>query len=87
MFAGNKHNQRINVNLWNIIVCVLSRFTCVQVFATLWTVAQQAPLSMGLSRQEYWSGLPCRPPGDLSHPGTEPVSFFVTCIGRQILYH
>ena len=33
----------------------------------------QAPLSMGFSRQEYWSGLPCSPPGDLSHPGIEPV--------------
>ena len=36
---------------------------------TPWTVAHQAPLSMGLSRQEYWSGLPCPPPGDLPHPG------------------
>ena len=42
--------------------------------ATLWTVAHQAPLSMGVSRQEYWSGLPCPPPGDLPDPGIEPVS-------------
>ena len=41
---------------------------------TLWTVALQAPLSMGFSRQEYWSGLPCPPPGDLSNPGIKPVS-------------
>ena len=40
-------------------------------FVTLWTVAHQAPLSMGFSRQEYWSGLPCPPPGDLPVPGTE----------------
>ena len=46
----------------------------VQLFATLWTVACQAPLSMGFSRQEYWSGLPCPPPGDLPNPGTEPMS-------------
>ena len=39
--------------------------------ATPWAVAHQAPLSMGLSRQEYWSGLPCPPPGDLPDPGTE----------------
>ena len=39
-----------------------------------WTVAHQAPLSMGFSRQEYWSGLPCPPPGDLPNPGTEPTS-------------
>ena len=36
--------------------CVLSHFSCVQLFATLWTISQQAPLSMGFSRQEYWSG-------------------------------
>ena len=46
----------------------------VWLFVTLWTVALQAPLSMGFSRQEYWSGLPCPPPGDLPDPGTEPVS-------------
>ena len=39
---------------------------------TPWTVAHQAPLSMGFSRQEYWSGLPCPPPGDLPNPGIEP---------------
>ena len=39
-----------------------------------WTVAHQALLSMGFSRQEYWSGLPCPSPGDLPDPGTEPVS-------------
>ena len=43
-------------------------------FATPWTVACQAPLSMGFSRQEYWSGLPDPPPGDLPKPGTEPLS-------------
>ena len=42
--------------------------------ATPWTVARQAPLSMGLSRQEYWRGLSGPPPGDLSDPGIEPVS-------------
>ena len=43
-------------------------------FATLWTVALQAPLSMGLSRQEYWSGLPCPLLGDLPDPGIKPRS-------------
>ena len=52
--------------------CVLSRFSCVQFFTTPWTVACQAPLSIGFSRQEYWSGLPFPSPGDLSHPGIEP---------------
>ena len=45
----------------------------VQLFGTLWTVAHQA-LSMGFSRQEYWSGLPCPPPGDLPTPGIKPAS-------------
>ena len=43
-------------------------------FATLWTVAQQAPLFMAFSKQQYWSGLPCPPPGDLPDPGLKPVS-------------
>ena len=42
--------------------------------ATSWTVAHQAPLSVGFSRQEHWSGLPCPPPGDLPDSGTEPMS-------------
>ena len=53
---------------------VLSRFSHVQSFATLWTIAHQAPLSMGFSRHEYWSGLPCPSPGDLPPLGIEPVS-------------
>ena len=43
-------------------------------FVTLWIVAHQAPLSMGFSRQAYWSGLPFPPPGDLPDPGIEPAS-------------
>ena len=46
----------------------------VRLFATPWTVAHQAPLSMGFSSQEYWSGLPCPPPRDLPNPGIEPTS-------------
>ena len=46
----------------------------VRLFATLWTVAHQAPLSMGFPRQEYWSGLPFPAPGDLPDPGIEPRS-------------
>ena len=46
----------------------------VNTFATLWTAAFQTLLSMGFSRQEYWSGVPCPPPGDLPYPGVKPGS-------------
>ena len=49
-------------------------FSRVRLFATTWTAAHQAPLSMEFSRQEYWSGLLCTPPGDLPDPGIEPPS-------------
>ena len=55
-------------------LCILSHFSCVQLCVTLWTVARQAPLSMGFSRQQYWNGLPCPPPGYFPNPGIEPVS-------------
>ena len=55
-------------------MCMLSLFSCVQLCVTLWPVAHQALLSMGLSRQEYQSGLPCPPPGDLPDPGIKPAS-------------
>ena len=54
--------------------CVLSRFSRVRLFATPWTAAHQAPLSMGFPRQEYWSGLQIPSPGDLPHPEIEPES-------------
>ena len=49
-------------------------FSRVGLFVALWTVAHQAPLSMGFSRQEDWSGLPCPPPGELPEPGIQTVS-------------
>ena len=53
---------------------MLNHFSRVQLLVTLWTEARQAPLPMGFSRQEYWSGLLCPPPGDLPDPGIEPVA-------------
>ena len=53
---------------------MLSCFSCVQLFATLWTVAHPAPLYMRFSRQEYWSGLPCPSLRDLPNPGIKPRS-------------
>ena len=51
-----------------------SHFSCIWLFVTLWTVAHQAPLSKGFSRQEYWSGLPCPPLKHLPNPGIKPAS-------------
>ena len=65
MKISNKSKRQINE------VKFLSR---VRLFATPWTVAYQAPPSMGFSRQEYWSGLPFPSPGDLPNPGIKPGS-------------
>ena len=54
-----------------VCVCVLNRFGHVRLFAALWTVACQAPLSVGFSRQEYWSGWPFPSPGNLPDPGVK----------------
>ena len=53
-------------------MCVLSHFSCIWLFSTPWSVAHQAPLCMGFSRQECWSAQPFLPPGDLPDSGTEP---------------
>ena len=55
-------------------VCALSHSSCVRLLETPWTIVHQAPMSVGFSRQEYWSGLPCPPTRDLPDPGIEPVS-------------
>ena len=55
-------------------IVIVQSLSCIQLFVTLWTAARQAPLSMGLSRQEYWSGLPFPPLGDLPHLVTETAS-------------
>ena len=58
-----------------VCVCVCAQsLSHVRLFVTTWTVAHQAALSVGFPRQEYWSGLPFHPPGDLPDPGTEPTS-------------
>ena len=71
-----------------VCVCarVLSRFSHVQLFATPWTVAHQAPQSLEFSRQEYWSGLPVAPPGKSSWPRDQINFSYVSCISRQVLH-
>ena len=65
-------NLPLPTKLTKFLSCaVLSCFRHVQLLATPWTVARQAPLSMEFSRQEYWSGLPFPSPGDLPKPGIE----------------
>ena len=67
---------------------MLSCFSHVQIFTTLWTVvAQQTPLSLGFPRQEYWSGLPFLPAWDLPDPGMEPESPESSALAGGILYH
>ena len=76
-------------------VCVLSHFSLARLLATLWTVAHQVLLSMGFSRQENWSELPCSPPGDLPDPGIKPMSlmspeladrFFITSANWDLAF-
>ena len=67
-----------------LLLLLLSHFSRVRPYATLCTIAHQAPLSMGVSRQEYWSGLPCLPPGDLPEPGIEPGS---PALQADVFYH
>ena len=63
--------------------CVLNRFSCVQLFANLWTVAHQAPLPKGFSRQEYWSVLLFPSPWSLPDPGIEPASLTSTALAGE----
>ena len=74
--------------------CCVTRVQCLvaqsaRLFATPWTVARQAPLSMSFSRQEYWSGLPCLLPGDLPKPGIElrsPALPTDSLLSREYVY-
>ena len=66
---------KIQTKLHIVPLCImLSHFSRVQLSVTPWTIARQAPLSMGFSRQEHWSGLPYPPPGYIPNPGVKPVS-------------
>ena len=74
--VNNFYEQRCGLWICKIriylhtVLCLVS----VRLFATPWSITHQAPLSVGVSRQEHWSGLPCPPPGDLLNPGMEPRS-------------
>ena len=66
-----KVSRYLPVPLNSLHACMLSRFSQVQFFATLWSIDCQSSLSMGFPREKYWSGLPCPLPGDLPNPGIE----------------
>ena len=73
-------------NIWVLFescAYVLSHVSCVRLLATLWTLVCQAPLSVGFSRQEYWSGSPCPPPGDLPDLGVKPTSLISPALAGE----
>ena len=70
-----------------ILKCMLNHFSHLQFFTTPRTVACQSSLSMGFSRQEYWTGLPCPPPGNLPDLGTEPVASGTPALQEDSLHN
>ena len=76
LYSQQKQDQDLTVTLImnSFPRSELNSLSCVQLSATTWAVAHQAPQSMGFSRQEYWNGLPCPPLGDLPDPEIEPGS-------------
>ena len=82
LVISSKHvNQAIIFYALNLYsACMLSRLSCVQLLVTR---VHQAPLSVGFSRQEHWSGLPSPPSGDLPNPGTEPQSLMSIAVAGE----
>ena len=84
LISSSSSFPKPSLDIWKFLVCIMLKHTvlyvvlsCSVVFNSLWppwTVAHQAPLSMGSCRQEYWSELPCPPPTDLPNPGIESSS-------------
>ena len=71
---------------YGLLLLLLNHFSRVRLFATLWTIAYQASLSMGFPKQEYWSGLPASTKG-FSPPRDRTQVSCISCIGRGVLYH
>ena len=85
MTRGKTKYKEERQNMGNSMCVCVQWLSCVWLFATLWVVARQAPLSAELSRQEYWSGLSFPPPGDFPDPGIKSVSpACISCVGRWI---
>ena len=75
------------MNCLYVYAAALSCFTHVQLIANPWTVARQAPLSMGFSRQDCWSRLPCPPPGDFLDPRIGPAPLTSPALIGRCFYH
>ena len=84
--ASSLSVENHHTDIFHLPILVLSCSSRVQLFVTLWTVAHQAPLFMGFSREEYWSQLPCPPSGDLSTPGIKPVAPALQAISLPLSY-
>ena len=83
MCLAPRNQNKTEAILYQILYVAVQSPRRIQLFMTLWTVAHQAPLSVGFFRQEYWSGLPFPPPRDLPDPGIESASLvFPELIGR-----
>ena len=91
VFCSLISSQSKGIRLWKVThgrhACMLSHFSYVWLFVTSWTVAHQAPLAIWFSRRENWVVFAIPPPGELPNPGIEPISLYVSCIGRRVLYH
>ena len=88
--SGNFNDFRRSARNWGQrpdIFFIMCMYSVVSDSVTLWTVACQAALSMGLSRQEYWSRLPFPTPGDLPDPGIEPTSLVSSALAGGFFYH
>ena len=90
MYAKYNHNSYHVLDSCSvegyIYMCMLSRFSYVVLFATLWTVAHQAPLFMGFSRHETWGGLPWPPAGDLPNSGIETASLMSPALAGRFFF-
>ena len=84
--CSSGRSKRLSLGYSPLCMRVKSLQSCLTVSDPMDCIAHQAPLSMGFSKQDCWSGLSCPPPGDLPRPGIEPSSH-VSCISRRALYH
>ena len=81
---GGRISIYLQASLVSKVACEHAKsLSCALFFVTLWPVAHQALLPMEFSRQEYWSELPCPPPGDLPYPGMEPMSLMSPALAAR----